>query len=123
MRRDLNDRFVQSAKAVDKAGNPVPQADYFDEGNPGLAPRVSESGSRVGSFVFTSPADGKRVRMKLGTYPATSLAAARTRADEARGYLEEKPPRDPRAVFAALEAEGMTVAMLCKSYLEMHARS
>jgi len=38
------------------------------------------------TFLFTPPGD---TRMTLGTYPATSLAQARTLAIEARGQLEE----------------------------------
>ena len=46
-------------------------------------------------FMFTL--GGKFCRMKLGTYPATSLAKARGAAYEARAELEADPPRDPRA--------------------------
>ena len=38
--------------------------------------------------MFTSPKDGKRARLSLGTYPATPLAKARTLAIEARGQVE-----------------------------------
>jgi integrase len=117
MRLALTDRFVAAAKA-----DGVSQADYFDEKTPGLALRVSEAGTKVWTFNFTSPKDGKRARLKVGSYPGTSLAGARTKAKEARGYLEEDPPRDPRDVLAAEEANAWTVQTLCEKYLEMHVR-
>jgi integrase len=104
-RVNLTDKFVSSAKPE---GDDV-QTDYFDEKTPGLALRVSD-GKRAWSFIFTSPKDGKRARLTLGSYPSTSLVGARTRAREARAQLDES--KDPRDVFAAQEAGAMTVGML-----------
>ena len=112
----LTDRFAAGAKA---AG--APQVDYFDEGTPGLALRVSSTGRKVWTFVFTSPKDDKRTRMTLGSYPAKSLADARATAIEARGYLDEKPSRDPRDLMSRTAGE-MTVTDLVESYLDKHAR-
>lgn len=111
----LTDRFIQGAKA-----NGAPQADYFDEKTPGLALRVSASGHKSWTYHFTSPKDGRRVRMTLGSYPSSTLAQARTRATEARGHLDEG--RDPRDVMAEQAAGAMTVAALIDSWLEKHAR-
>jgi integrase len=69
--------------------------------------------------MFTSPKDGKRARLSLGTYPATGLATARTRAVEARSLVEAGS--DPRAEKKKQKAGPMTVAMLAESYLEKHA--
>jgi integrase len=109
----LTDRFVQGAKAKD-----APQVDYFDEHTPGLALRVSQGGTRAWSYIFTSPKDAKRARAALGTYPGTSLAAARTKAEECKGWLEEDPPRDPRDVLAAQQASAVTVSALFDSWTE-----
>ena len=49
----------------------------------------------VRTFIFTGPDDGKRTRMTLGSYPALTLAAARTRAAQARGCVEERSTRVP----------------------------
>ncbi|MGC9954823.1 MAG: tyrosine-type recombinase/integrase [Rhizomicrobium sp.] len=111
----LTDRFVAGAKATD-----LPQVDYFDAGTPGLALRVSEGGKKAWTYLFTSPRGGKRARLTLGTYPAVSLARARTLALEAKGHVDDR--RDPRDVFAAKDASALTVALLCESYLEKHAR-
>jgi integrase len=113
-RLSLTDRFVAGAKAE------TARIDYFDEKTPGLALRVSPGGSKAWTFHFTSPKDGKRARATLGSYPATSLAAARTRATEARSLVEGQ--EDPRDVFAVQVAGAMTVAMLVQSYLEKHVR-
>jgi integrase len=114
-RLSLTDRFVAGAKPP--AGVRV---DYFDEKTAGLALRVSPGGWKSWTFHFTSPGDGKRARITLGTYPATSLSGARTRATEARQHLEAD--RDPRTVFADEAAGAMTVAALVESYLAKHVR-
>jgi integrase len=106
----LTDRFVAGAKA-DKA----PQVDYFDSKTPGLALRVSDGGHKAWTFIFTAPADGKRTRMTLGSYPALPLVAARARAAEARGHLQDGS--DPRAVLKHRGAAEITVAELVKRYV------
>jgi hypothetical protein len=109
----FSERFVVSLKARDAAA----QTDYFTP-NPkyrGLAIRVAKSGRKTWSFVFTWA--GKRVRMTLGTHPALSVAEAHLRAIEARSYLEEKPPRDPRRIMAPTDAGGLTVKALVECYL------
>jgi integrase len=108
-RLSLTDRFVAGAKAVEE-----PQTDFFDSKTPGLALRVSSAGHRAWSFVFTAPGDGKRARMSLGSYPALSLAVARTRALQARGLLEEGT--DPRDAMAGRGVVEMTVADLVARY-------
>jgi integrase len=113
MKVQLTDRFVANAKA-----NEARQLDYFDAGTPGLSVRVSEAGWKAWCFVYTSPRNGKRARITLGTYPATTLADARTRAIEARGFLEEEPPRDPRDALSKTAGGAMTVADLIPPYLE-----
>jgi integrase len=104
----LTDRFCQHAKSV------AVQTDYFDETVSGLALRVSKHGVKAWSFLFTSP-EGKRARMSLGTYPGTSLAAARALALDARGLVDAG--HDPRHQRSG----AMTVATLVDSYVEKHA--
>jgi integrase len=113
-RLSLTDRFVAGAKS------PQVQIDYFDEKTRGLSLRVTNVGRKTWCLIFTSPNDGKRARMTLGGYPATSLARARTLAIEAHGHLDEG--RDPRDIAAEQAAGAMTVASLIESFLEKHAR-
>jgi integrase len=104
----LTDRFCATSKPL--AGL---RTDYFDETVPGLALRVTETG-RSWSFNFTSPRDGKRARLTIGAYPATSLASARGRAIEARGQVNLG--QDPRLASRSGVAE-MTVAALVEAFL------
>jgi integrase len=110
----LTDRFCERIKPLKT------QTDYFDSNMKGLALRVSEGGRKAWSFLFTSPKYGKRARITLGAYPATSLAVARARALEAKGHVEAG--NDPRDVFAAQDASAMTMANLIDSYMEKHVR-
>jgi integrase len=101
---NLTDRFCASIKGADRT-------DYFDEVTKGLALRVP---SKTWSYHFTLA--GKRCRLTIGSYPATTLAAARTRALEAKALVEAGS--DPRRSAAG----DMTVAMLVEKYLANHVR-
>src|SRR5690348_1020498 len=105
----LTDRFVSGAKASGKAR----QNYFFDSKTPGLALRVSDA-HKGWTFTFTDPADGRRARMTLGSYPAMPLAAARTKAEEARHCLQNGA--DPRAELKRRGAAEITVAELVKRY-------
>ena len=111
----LTDKFVLHAKA-DGSG----RADYFDAKTPGLVLRVSEGGKKTWSYFCTSPKDGKRARLTLGTYPARSLASARALALEAKSHVGDN--MDPRDVYAAQDASAVTVKTLWDAYLEKHVR-
>jgi len=105
----LTDRFCSTAKPIKG------RTDYFDETVQGLALRITEHGHRSWCFHYRSPHDGKRARATIGTYPATSLAAARGKALEARGHVHAG--QDPRQVLAGQATVGMTVAALIDAYL------
>ena len=109
---DLTDRLVATVKASAKT-------DYFDAKTTGLGLRVSPSGVKAWSVMFDSPKDGKRARLSLGHYPATSLAAARGRAIEARGLVESGI--DPRDMSSA-KSDSMTVGDLVEAYIEKHLK-
>jgi len=80
----LTDRFVAGAKPIEGR-----QAEYFDSHTKGLALLVGARGSKTWQLHYTHPQTGKRARVALGTYPARSLADARTKALEARGHVED----------------------------------
>jgi integrase len=105
----LTDRFCSGAKPLRG------RTDYFDETVQGLALRVTEHGHRSWCYHYRSPRDGKRARATIGTYPATSLAAARGKALEARGHVEAG--RDPRHVLAGQATTGLTITGLVAAYL------
>jgi integrase len=116
MRVRLTDRFVAAAKVAEGED----RTDYFDETTRGLAVRVAREGHKAWNFFFSSPKTGKRARLKIGEYPGTTLASARTRAVEARAQLDDG--KDPRDIFSAQAAGEMTVATLVESYLDKHVR-
>jgi integrase len=105
----LTDRFASTAKPLKG------RTDYFDETVQGLALRVTEHGHRTWCFHYRSPRDGKRARATIGTYPSTSLAAARGKALEARGHVDAGT--DPRDALDGQATAGMTVAGLVDAYL------
>ena len=114
MKVDLTDRFIAGLKPQDK-----PQ-DFFDTKAKGLNLRVTPSGVKAWSVMYTSPKNGKRARLSIGTYPASPLATARTRAIEAHGHVESGV--DPRDLTEKPNTGAhMTVAMLADSYLKLHA--
>ena len=71
----------------------------------GLVLVVDAGGSRNWGFVYREPhtkdkfGNGKRTKLGLGGYPTVSLQQARAKAAEARGYLNETPPRSPKEVW------------------------
>jgi integrase len=105
-RRLLTDRFCAYSKPQDGQ----PQTEWFDENVPGLALRVSAGGARSWAYHFTW--GGKRARMTLGTYPATSLGKARAQAELARSDLEAGT--DPRSTLAKID----TVRAVCEEFYE-----
>src|SRR5262249_26957286 len=109
MRLLLTDRFSERAKPAQGQT----QTDYFDESVPGLALRVA-AGHKAWTFHFTSPSNGKRARLTFGSYPATSLGAARTRATEAKALIEDG--KDPRA------AEAEPLQGICEEYLRREGK-
>src|SRR5262249_27018069 len=70
-------------------------------------------GHKAWTFHFTSPS-GKRARLTFGSYPATTLGSARTRAVEAKALVEEG--KDPRSVKAE------TFQRICEEYLRREGK-
>jgi integrase len=102
--RELTDRFCAHAKA--RSGDV--QTDYFDEQTPGLALRVSRTGLKSWTYLYTA-IGGKRKRMTFGTYPATSLASVRSKADTIRSAIEAG--NEPKAAKDTFKS-------ICEEYLK-----
>jgi len=103
----LTDRFVAGVK-------PDGRIDYFDAVTTGLVLRVAAAGRRKSWCLFyTSPLDGKRARIGLGSYPALGLAGARTKAIEAAGAAVDGS--DPRRTMKATAS--LTVTDLAEAYI------
>ena len=104
----LTEKFLAAAKTT--------AAEYADAQVRGLTLRVLPSGVKTWSLRYRCPRDGTRARLNLGSYPATSLAAARGKALAAKALAADG--QDP-----GLDVAGtMTVAMLITSYIAKHAR-
>jgi integrase len=110
----LTDKFVTSASSKGTA-----QRDYFDGLCAGLSLRVTSAGKKTWAFTYTSPRDGKRARVTLGTYPATSLLDARERWRTCRGKVEAQ--LDPRDAADDQEA-GITIEELIEDRLKYVVR-
>ena len=104
----MTDRFVAAVRAGEGG-----RQDYFDTVTRGLVLRVATGGRKCWCLFCTSPRDGKRARIGLGSYPAVGLAAARAKALEAAGHIASG--NDPRRTMKASAA--MTVADLTRAYL------
>ena len=70
----FSDRFIRGLKPADKL------YEERDAGCPGLVLRVGQRGLKVWEVVVSR--DGRRRRIRLGTYPDVSLAMARRLASE-----------------------------------------
>jgi integrase len=115
---------VEALKPRDK------EYEVGDPACPGLQLRVGRSGTKSWHWRFTW--HGKRERIVLGTYPATNLAEAHQRAEEARALLRRGI--DPRRAglttasrvrpetSAPDAAPGHSVAHLACEYMERHVK-
>ena len=105
----LTARSVETVRATDK------RLELRDELVRGLELRVTMSGIKSWSLLYTDKRTGKKRRFGLGTYPAVSLEEARTRAKEeaavvARGGDPAKGVTDRRdaLTFAELAEQKLT---------------
>jgi integrase len=113
---ELTDRFCQKARPAEGT-----QVDYFDTIVKGLCLRVSPAGTKAWNLVYTKPSDGKRARVKLGTYPYLPLGGekgARQKARDERAKIGDG--RDPIVEKRARQAS-QTVAELVENYITRHA--
>jgi Arm DNA-binding domain len=93
----LTTLFVENARAIE--GNRI---EYADEITPGLRLRIGSNGHKSWSAVFGI--GDRKARMTLGTYPALSLAAARTAALAvmAKAHAGDDPVLEQRAALRQL---------------------
>jgi integrase len=93
--------------------------EVWDAQQPGLMVRVLPSGRT--EFAIRYRISGKRRRLKLGEYPAVSLAVARKRARHTQSAIDngDDPARDRQI---AKTAPTDTVKALAADYLKNHAR-
>jgi integrase len=102
----FTDRFLQSVK--------TPEKEYCIREGHGFTLRVFPSGVKSFQYIYTL--NGKRHRMKLGQYPAVSLAEAREKFHEA-ALLVGKGKDPVERIAVAVEAKSpLTISRLVDQY-------
>ena len=111
-RKNLTAKFVENVKAERRI-------DYWDDVERGLVLRVSPTGVKSWTVVYTRESDGAKRRVTLGQFPAVSLEKARAKALKAKTAVSEggDPAGDKRE-----RREAMTIKQLGALYLEKYAK-
>lgn len=107
-----------SAKGVDAIRTDQRQEDFWDDLTPGLCLRVSGSTGRK-TWLVRYRANGKHRRMKLGVYPAMSLASARQRARSL--ILKAHEGEDPILEKRAARSDDRTFEAMAREVLDAKA--
>ena len=111
-------RKVLTARFVDSARVDV-RTDFWDDLVRGLVFRVSPTGAKSWTAVYTRESDGAKRRVTLGKYPALSLEKARSKALAVMSRVGEG--EDPAAGKRA-RRDALTVEDLGKLYVEKYAQ-
>lgn len=109
-----------SAKEID-AAKPK-QSDYVLYDGDGLELLVKSNGSKLWSFRYIRPLTKKRAKKSLGSYPAVSLADARSYRLEARTLLAKQiDPQDhhKEQLRNTLEAKANTFQLVAERWWEV----
>ena len=107
------DREVQHAKPIGS------RAEFRIKGARNLVLRITASGAKTWTFLYASPASGKRCKLALGTYPAKKLTEAK---DEVLALaVAVKAGKDPLLDRRAQEG-AETFQVLADRYIAEHAR-
>lgn len=109
-----------SAKEIDPAK--PKQSDYVLYDGDGLELLVKSNGSKLWSFRYIRPLTKKRAKKSLGSYPAVSLADARSYRLEARTLLAKQiDPQDhhKEQVRNSLEAKTNTFQLVAERWWEV----
>ena len=107
-----------TAKGLDGLTSDTPQTDFWDALTPGLCVRVSGSTGRM-TWLVRYRANGKHRRMKLGTYPALSLADAREAARSVQAKADAG--EDPAADQQERRSTGTTFGAMAQEVLDAKA--
>ena len=116
--KPLTNTEVKQAKPKDKEFNLV-------DGN-GLALRVKPNGSKLWVFTYVRPYTKKRTSLSFGSYPAISLAEARSKRNDARELLaKDIDPKEHRDETSRLNdiAHNNTLQYISKKWLEVKKSS
>lgn len=111
-RKNLTVRFVETVKVETRT-------DYWDDVVRGLVLRVSPSGVKSWTVVYSRDSDSTKRRVTVGKFPAVTLEKARAKALAAVTAVSDgkDPAGDKRA-----RRDAMTVADLGALYVEKYAK-
>lgn len=100
MQREITDAYLRTVKSPSTG-----RLEIWDSHTHGLVLRITPTGAASWA-VRTRTATGKRTRVKLGSWPAMGIRAARGEARKALGVIEAggDPVGEKRAAAASLEA-------------------
>ncbi|MBB3998629.1 tyrosine-type recombinase/integrase [Aureimonas pseudogalii] len=111
-KKNLTARFVETVKVEART-------DFWDETVRGLVLRVSPTGAKSWTVVYTSEDDGEKRRLTIGQFPAVPLEKARRKALDAVMAIADG--NDPSSEKRARK-EAMTFADLADLYIERYAK-
>ena len=107
-----------TAKGLDSLTSEAVQTDYWDELTPGLCVRVSGT-TRRKTWYVRYRSNGTHRRMKLGAYPAVTLANARERARAAQ--VKADAGHDPALELQERRSTDMTFGAMAREVLDAKA--
>jgi len=88
----------------------------------GLELRVSAGGSKAWRLHYTRRSDGRRRAFSLGSYPALSLKAARSKARGFQAAIEDEEIRADPATDREIRRQSQTFSQIADEWLDRHAR-
>ena len=95
------------------------RTDFTDPQTKGLALRVTPTGTKSWSLLYTRKSDGEKRRVSIGSFPEIGLALAREKAAKLR--VEINARRDPAGEVETLK-KAETVNELLDEFLKRHPR-
>lgn len=111
-RKNLTARFVETVKVETRT-------DIWDDMIKGLVLRVSPTGVKAWSVVYTRESDGSRQRVTIGQFPAVGLEKARAKA---LATLTDISNGGDPATKKKIRREAMTVRELGAAFIEQYAK-
>lgn len=111
-RKNLTARFVDAVSVEART-------DFWDDGVRGLVLRVSPTGVKSWTAVYSRESDGAKRRVTIGKYPAITLEKARSKALAVMSAVSEG--NDPAGAKRA-RREAMTVKELGELFIDKYAK-
>ena len=115
---------TEAIKAKIAQGKGRPQAEWRVDGEPGLVLITRQTGVGVFFLIYRPKHGGKQRKLRLGEFPATTLAAARSLALEARAKIDQgaDPAIERSALRASETFEVLAKRMLAEAPLSAKTR-